>query len=384
MAVGILAYGSLSNCPGDEITEAIAGRAQAFTPFPVEFARLSHTRGGAPTLVPFEAGWRVRATVLILNDKIDLSDAKDMLYRRERHRVGSAERYNPPLSETADAIVIEQCVEPQVASAQPILCVKLGSNIAPHLLSGVYLAERAIESVSKAPIGTDGISYLIGMPDVETPLSRAYRDAILSRAGPGGSPCPDTTSRVVSTAISFVLGIVASMLAWLVVARALLPSIVIDEKIDAVKSADGSVRFRFAIRNGRLFRDAVDVSVRVRAAIPIEGRQQPNMTFQVPVDDDWVPVVRSQHYWAKRRGPHYWPQRPVLLLSELPSWVCNRLDVTKGECSLKDILDVPGARVRVVVVAHDSFSSARRVFIRIFYSDHVAWNALSDDPASAS
>jgi hypothetical protein len=54
--IGILAFGSLIGNPGDEIAAleiAAERRHGVLTPFPVEFARSSTKRGGAPTLVPY-------------------------------------------------------------------------------------------------------------------------------------------------------------------------------------------------------------------------------------------------------------------------------------------------------------------------------------------
>ena len=51
-AVGILAYGSLIADPGVEIGPLIVRRIDTLTPFPVEYARFSATRGGRPTAVP--------------------------------------------------------------------------------------------------------------------------------------------------------------------------------------------------------------------------------------------------------------------------------------------------------------------------------------------
>ena len=58
-SVGILAYGSLIADPGVEIGPLIVRRIETLTPFSVEFARFSATRGGAPTAVPHSSGKRV-------------------------------------------------------------------------------------------------------------------------------------------------------------------------------------------------------------------------------------------------------------------------------------------------------------------------------------
>jgi len=58
--IGILAYGSLIIDPGPEIGPLIVRRITTVTPFVVEYARLSRTRGGAPTLVPHSSALPVK------------------------------------------------------------------------------------------------------------------------------------------------------------------------------------------------------------------------------------------------------------------------------------------------------------------------------------
>ena len=67
--VGILAYGSLIDNPGDEIAAATVRTIEEVeTPFSVELARSSDGRGGAPTLVPVDKGGaRVRAQIFVLD-----------------------------------------------------------------------------------------------------------------------------------------------------------------------------------------------------------------------------------------------------------------------------------------------------------------------------
>ena len=53
--IAILAYGSLIDEPGEELENCIVNRlGPILTPFKVEYARSSRTRGGAPTLVPVD------------------------------------------------------------------------------------------------------------------------------------------------------------------------------------------------------------------------------------------------------------------------------------------------------------------------------------------
>ncbi len=84
--VGILAYGSLISDPGIEIGPQIARCVPTTTPFPVEYARLSSTRGGAPTVVPHSSGNPVNAEVLVLSDSVKLPKSKKLLWRLETRK----------------------------------------------------------------------------------------------------------------------------------------------------------------------------------------------------------------------------------------------------------------------------------------------------------
>jgi hypothetical protein len=61
------------------------------TPFPVEFARSSRTRDGAPTLVPVsQGGAHIPASVLVLDEAVTTGDARAMLNRRETWSLNNA------------------------------------------------------------------------------------------------------------------------------------------------------------------------------------------------------------------------------------------------------------------------------------------------------
>ena len=95
MTIGILAYGSLIPNPGAEIAAVTVDRITGVeTPFRIEFSRSSRVRDGAPTLVPVKRGGAgVSGVVLVLHDSVGETAAQDMLYRRERNRVGSGDVY---------------------------------------------------------------------------------------------------------------------------------------------------------------------------------------------------------------------------------------------------------------------------------------------------
>jgi hypothetical protein len=185
-AVGILAYGSLVGDPGSEIdevrTETIEG---LLTPFPVEFARQSgKTRGGAPTLVPYEGGAPVRAQLFVVNTSID--DATNRLYRRETRKIGTGERYEHSDSPGPNKVTIKRLGP--FAGIDVVLYAQIGANIDD--LGARTLAALAIASVGKAEEGLDGISYLMDAiaNGIETPLTSAYAEAVTRECGANDLP----------------------------------------------------------------------------------------------------------------------------------------------------------------------------------------------------
>jgi len=185
--MGILAFGSLINDPGQEILELESCRIDCETPFKVEFARISSTRGNAPTLIPVkENGSSVRATIIVLRDGIDLNEAKDILYRREIHKVGSNKKYDYPENPTEDQI--KKRVKLEVMSdfmeIRNVLFISFGRNIEQELTAEL-LSEYAIESIlSKAGAEEkDGVRYLLSAKrnGLITPLSGDYERQILAK-----------------------------------------------------------------------------------------------------------------------------------------------------------------------------------------------------------
>jgi len=190
-SIGILSYGSLIDNPGEELEPLIVRRFETTTPFNVEFARSSHGRGGAPTLVPVdEGGAQVKAQILVLQEGISLKDAKDMLWRREANRPG---RYVPPPPDEVTPNHIFLIEVPDYEGLDVVLYVRIGQNMDPENVNPQHLAELAIESNYPAAVGMkkrDGISYLRETIDngIITPLTGEYAMEIINKVVDPGPP----------------------------------------------------------------------------------------------------------------------------------------------------------------------------------------------------
>lgn len=175
--IGILAYGSLIEDPDVEIFKAtIEVKEGVTTPFNIEFARTSSSRGGAPTLVPVAEGGSPAYGQIIIVD-LPEQEAANCLWRRETRNVGSNKKYVSPLKVGSNTVVVERLEN--FMGIDVVIYTKIASNITP--LTVEKLARLAIASVGKTKPRMDGISYLIAAMrnGIVTALSAEYKAEIL-------------------------------------------------------------------------------------------------------------------------------------------------------------------------------------------------------------
>jgi hypothetical protein len=121
----------------------------------------------------------VRAAVLVLDASVQ--EAANMLWRRETRTTDLTKSYSEPPPGKTDRVRVGRLEG--FAGIDLVLYTSIGSNIEP--LTPANLADLAIASVARAPVGKDGISYLLSAKAnrILTPLSGAYEAEILSRTG---------------------------------------------------------------------------------------------------------------------------------------------------------------------------------------------------------
>jgi hypothetical protein len=182
--LGILAFGSIRKDPGKELEAATKSREPMMTPFRVEFARVSEKRGRAPTLVPVVSGGAsVQAEVLVLNDSISEEDAASILWRRETGQIGSGRSYTRPSSPRPNQMLVDTLTDHEGFAR--VLYTNFPESGKLSDPEPSEPARLAIGSVSRAPAGKDGISYLIAAKadGIETPLMARYEAEILRQTG---------------------------------------------------------------------------------------------------------------------------------------------------------------------------------------------------------
>ncbi len=185
--IGIFGFGSLIADPGEELAAATIEEVQAETPFAIEYGHSStHTRAGAPTLVPVKSGGaRAMATIFVLKDSISDQEAANILYRRETRQIGSGKVYKRPANPGPNNVLVESC--PNVAGVEKVLYTDFADSGKLVNPTAKQLAELAIGSARSAevPDGMDGISYLMNAKKagIITPLTADYEKEILRQTG---------------------------------------------------------------------------------------------------------------------------------------------------------------------------------------------------------
>ena len=175
--IGILAFGSLIDDPGSEISAAVDQQIEdVITPFKVEFVRKSTSRDGAPTLAPVDQGGAaVSGAILVLKPSVTLQEATDMLWRRETRRLGTEAHYNP-----TDPGDVEIRSEKNFGGVGEVIYAAPRANLQAD---GKQLAALAIASALAATGDDhrDGINYLISVKKngILTPLMDDYEKGIL-------------------------------------------------------------------------------------------------------------------------------------------------------------------------------------------------------------
>jgi hypothetical protein len=182
MKIGILAFGSLIDDPGEEIANVISGGPITVeTPFPVEYGRFSLSRGRAPTLVPHSSGGEVTARILPLASGCSDKFARDILYRREVYSKDQSREYQR--RDGRNDILVETLLNFQ--GFDMVFYTDFNKEGKCFDLTARKLASAAIESVGRANPGKDGISYLLNniRNGIITPLTPEYETSVLAMTG---------------------------------------------------------------------------------------------------------------------------------------------------------------------------------------------------------
>jgi hypothetical protein len=121
----------------------------------------------------------VAAEILVLDDDVTVDEATNMLWRRETGRIGTGETYTRGTSATS--VLVERFADD--GRVETVLYTDFNADGKIDNPTAAALAEGAVQSVTAAQEGKDGITYLSDAIScgIETPLTSSYRAEILQQ-----------------------------------------------------------------------------------------------------------------------------------------------------------------------------------------------------------
>lgn len=118
---------------------------------------------------------------------------------------------------------------------------------------------------------------------------------------------------------NLLLGVLTSVVAWLLVAKGLRPKVAIRSHVVRSDTRDGP-RYRFAIRNCRRLRSCTDIHIVARFSVFGCDPSDPVWTMvDLPIDDTQVHYLSPSWTYRqlRRHGQHFYPQSPLLFTEQL-------------------------------------------------------------------
>jgi len=153
------------------------------------------------------------------------------------------------------------------------------------------------------------------------------------------------------TLIGFILGILASLIAWFIVTHYITPNIVFASIISKIKNGDNNkYKYRIGIKNkGK--RNIIDVNIIFQLLITgIDNAIPTNAEHvELKLKTQWIPCFKKQNKWALD-----------IDISSAPKVLADKID--GDELSLEKLLSIKKSYARIILMGYDNFSGSRKLF----------------------
>jgi len=184
---------------------------------------------------------------------------------------------------------------------------------------------------------------------------------------------------LVNDLLNVLLGVIASLIGWLLLAKVLRPRIILGDTIDHVFRKDSTDYYRLTYKNPRIRRiEDVHVTVRIfrRVTVRADGRRVWESST-IPLDEDFRPVLGrlpvSERIRRYLRGQRRLVQHVTLQLDRLEG--SRFLADLPANCPpitcLDGFLRTTDATIEFAVRAADGYSGVYRTVARAYKAQHV-------------
>jgi hypothetical protein len=195
-----------------------------------------------------------------------------------------------------------------------------------------------------------------------------------------GSPALLRGTVLVNDLLNVLLGVIASLIGWLLLAKVLRPRIILDDTIGHVFRKDSTDYYRLTYKNPRIRRiEDVHVTVRIfrRVTVRADGRRVWESST-IPLDEDFRPVLgrlplreRIRRYL---RGQRRLVQHVTLQLERLEGsrFLADLPPNCPSITCLDEFLRATDATIEFAVRAADGYSGVYRTVARVYKAQDVS------------
>jgi hypothetical protein len=185
---------------------------------------------------------------------------------------------------------------------------------------------------------------------------------------------------VLNDLLNVLLGVVASLVGWLLLAKALRPRIILGDTIDRVIRKDSSEYYRLTYKNPRIRRvEDVHISARIfrRVSTGPDGRRVWESS-DIPLDEPFRPVLGRLSLTTRIlryiRGQRRLIQHVTLQLERIEGsrFLANLPEDCPSIIHLNEFLQKTDATIELAVRASDGYSGVYRTVARVYKAQHVA------------
>lgn len=180
--------------------------------------------------------------------------------------------------------------------------------------------------------------------------------------------------------LNVLLGVIASLIGWLILTKALRPRISFGDSIEHVIRKDSSEYYRLAYKNPRIRRvEDVNVSARLfrRVSVGPDGRRAWESS-DIPLDEPFRPVLGRLPLATRIRrhigGQRRLIQHVTLQVERLEGsrFLANLPDDCPPIVHLHDFLQKTDATIEFTIRAADGYSGTYRTVARTYKAQHVS------------
>ncbi|MBM3237029.1 hypothetical protein FJZ31_12125 [Candidatus Poribacteria bacterium] len=169
---------------------------------------------------------------------------------------------------------------------------------------------------------------------------------------------------MIEITLGFILGIIASFFAWLIVSRFIIPSLIFFPNIYKEISDENPSGYRYLIRfKNKGSRNIIDLELIAKLRIKglYEHKKSAWKAIYIPIDDNRIPTIGIQKKYKRTVVQLCISKITDEAKASLPENL--QIKVETGKITLEELLNLGvETNLQLFIFGYDSFSGSRKLF----------------------